>query len=138
MCLKHELCHDTRGLWCCPYILKVSASCDNRILENTLRGMDNSPTAAQQYLKYRVIFHHPIVCGFLFFRSLKTRLRHCFKGCYFSMLDAMEEFCGFRCVHGAAKELLKGRAESGDDEGSWEEGRREMDRPVGEVMAEKK
>lgn len=91
----------------------------HRISENNLRAMDNSPTAAQQYLKYRVIFHHWIVCWFLFFRSLKTRLRHCCKGCYFSMLDATEQLCRIRCGHGAARKLFKGRAESGDDEGSW-------------------
>lgn len=81
--------------------------------------MGNSPTAAQQYLKYGVIFHHPIVCWFLFFRNLKTRLSHCFKGCNFSTLEAMEQFCRVRCVHGTARKLFKGRAESGDDERSW-------------------
>lgn len=66
--------------------------------------------------------------------SLKTRLRHCLKGCYFYISDVTEKFCRIRCVHGAAEETLQKQGESGHDEGSLEE----MEGPVEKTKGEKK
>lgn len=68
--------------------------------------------------------------------SLKTRLRHCLKGCYVCILDAIEQFCRIRCVHKAAKETLQ---KQGRVRAWWRQlgSFLEMEGPVREMMVEK-